>query len=185
MSSTGGSTELWVGIHVADADILVFDPAEQPAGSERVRLFSTGQAAWRQFDVRETLRRLVRPERDPVVCRRAIDQYLAWIDAERERQIEERARKRSELRKRVQEEEARRFDAAERRRRAAESSHRAAFRDVGQPYPGVRRDGAREQREAHCFRCKERLDSTIDSMCNACGWMLCLCGACGCSFMRD
>jgi hypothetical protein len=38
------------------------------------------------------------------------------------------------------------------------------------------------RRVTHCFRCKERLDSVNFSVCNACGWICCDCGACGCDF---
>lgn len=35
-------------------------------------------------------------------------------------------------------------------------------------------------RVAHCWRCREHLDSALNRECSACGWLKCSCGACGC-----
>lgn len=37
------------------------------------------------------------------------------------------------------------------------------------------------RRLANCFHCHKRLDSNISYECAACGWILCECGACGCT----
>ncbi len=38
------------------------------------------------------------------------------------------------------------------------------------------------RRVAHCFRCGGELDNSIDKECEACGWIVCNCGACGCQY---
>lgn len=40
------------------------------------------------------------------------------------------------------------------------------------------------RRKASCFRCKTILDNHLNHECNSCGWILCMCGACGCSYMK-
>ncbi len=42
----------------------------------------------------------------------------------------------------------------------------------------------KNHRTAHCFRCRGQLDNHYNHECNACGWILCVCGACGCSYMK-
>ncbi len=39
-------------------------------------------------------------------------------------------------------------------------------------------------RVARCYRCSQPLDNRIDIECNACGWIICTCGACGCGFHK-
>ena len=46
------------------------------------------------------------------------------------------------------------------------------------PSPGVRFSNNR--RVTVCFKCHAGLDSWFDLECNACGWIVCWCGACGC-----
>jgi tetratricopeptide (TPR) repeat protein len=37
-------------------------------------------------------------------------------------------------------------------------------------------------RFTHCYACKKDLNSTDFSLCKACGWIRCSCGACGCEY---
>lgn len=36
------------------------------------------------------------------------------------------------------------------------------------------------RRITHCWSCKNHLDNEIDTECNTCQWIVCICGACGC-----
>ena len=55
---------------------------------------------------------------------------------------------------------------------------------------GIKNEGVREvpqgqlrrHRHSHCWHCKKHLDTGVDVQCIACGWMLCHCGACGCTY---
>lgn len=38
------------------------------------------------------------------------------------------------------------------------------------------------QRAAHCWECRQSLDSRVDLECYGCHWILCQCGACGCGY---
>ena len=42
----------------------------------------------------------------------------------------------------------------------------------------------RSRRVAHCYRCKEHLDSVDFSLCGTCRWIRCSCGCCGCGYSR-
>lgn len=37
-----------------------------------------------------------------------------------------------------------------------------------------------EPRLAHCWSCKQPLNSSTDLQCDGCSWIICSCGACGC-----
>jgi len=50
---------------------------------------------------------------------------------------------------------------------------------------GITRSANSRPRTTHCFNCKQGLDNRYDHECNSCGWILCLCGACGCTFMQN
>jgi hypothetical protein len=39
-----------------------------------------------------------------------------------------------------------------------------------------------KHRVSHCYSCKERLDNFADMECSLCKWIVCFCGACGCSY---
>jgi hypothetical protein len=40
-------------------------------------------------------------------------------------------------------------------------------------------------RAAHCWSCKDPLDSNDEMACVICRWLLCDCGACGCGYKRQ
>lgn len=59
--------------------------------------------------------------------------------------------------------------------------HKAFLEKVGLQYKGTCQATPRNRRITHCWHCKHALDNAIDVECMACGWILCGCGACGCS----
>ncbi|VVQ16107.1 hypothetical protein [Pseudomonas fluorescens] len=40
----------------------------------------------------------------------------------------------------------------------------------------------RPHRVTHCFLCKHPLDNAVDAECTTCGWIICMCGGCGCVY---
>ena len=40
----------------------------------------------------------------------------------------------------------------------------------------------RPHRVTHCFLCKHSLDNAVDAECTTCGWIICMCGGCGCVY---
>jgi len=59
--------------------------------------------------------------------------------------------------------------------------HKALIQKSGRPYLGVRPAGTTHHRVTHCWRCHHLLDNAVDIECVGCGWIICLCGACGCT----
>lgn len=62
--------------------------------------------------------------------------------------------------------------------------HRKLLAKAKVEYQGVRESVKAQsiQRHAHCWLCKKHLDTGVDVECVACSWMLCHCGACGCTY---
>lgn len=58
-------------------------------------------------------------------------------------------------------------------------AHRRFVENLGIPYSGTS-TSSRTRRITHCYNCKNNLDNGIDTECNACLWIVCSCGACGC-----
>jgi hypothetical protein len=66
-------------------------------------------------------------------------------------------------------------------RAPAEVAHQNYFRKRGLAYAGTREPTQGIiARFAVCWSCKQPLTTEVDLECNACGWMICACGACGC-----
>lgn len=40
------------------------------------------------------------------------------------------------------------------------------------------------RRSTHCYNCKRDLNSGDNSKCNKCSWLSCICGRCGCQYIR-
>lgn len=68
--------------------------------------------------------------------------------------------------------------------RASIERHRQRLATAGLNYRGVQPAQKNRRRITHCFACKHLLDNDIDVECSACGWILCSCGACGCTYDR-
>ncbi len=71
----------------------------------------------------------------------------------------------------------------EKKRQGAETKHRESLVSSGISYLGVSIvTEKRTHRITHCYNCMAGLDNAIDVECNACGWIICACGACGCLY---
>ena len=69
------------------------------------------------------------------------------------------------------------------KRREVKERHRDFLDKRGLPYEGVSpATGPKVRRITHCFECKKKVDSAINLECNTCKWILCACGACGCTY---
>jgi len=61
--------------------------------------------------------------------------------------------------------------------------HQEFLNSLGVNYLGIMpTDIAVKHRVTHCYNCKENLDNNINIECNACHWIICECGACGCGY---
>ena len=62
-------------------------------------------------------------------------------------------------------------------------NHQNFLKGKGLPYRGVLAGNHnKKHRLTHCYACKDSLDSEINSLCAACRWIICECGACGCGY---
>lgn len=68
------------------------------------------------------------------------------------------------------------------RQEALVDKHKMVLASLGIPYAGIRYANPRFRRVTHCFSCKEKLDNSTGLECASCGWILCACGSCGCSY---
>jgi hypothetical protein len=69
----------------------------------------------------------------------------------------------------------------EERRQMMLEAHKHFLQSRNIEYQGVR-STSKLHRVAYCWYCKGKLDSIINAECVACNWILCHCGACGCSY---
>jgi hypothetical protein len=83
-----------------------------------------------------------------------------------------------------EEDEKRRTEAIKEKRIKLEKRHRAFLeaRNINYHGSSVVLLSEKPRRITHCYNCKGSLDSKNDLGCNACKWILCDCGACGCGY---
>lgn len=61
--------------------------------------------------------------------------------------------------------------------------HQQFVEHRGFSYKGVSAiNRGKMRRVTHCYICKEPLDNAFDVECQACSWIVCKCGACGCGW---
>jgi hypothetical protein len=58
--------------------------------------------------------------------------------------------------------------------------HKKYLSDIGHQGAELRESNSPYVREAHCWRCKNAIDSEVNLECSKCSWIVCHCGACGC-----
>lgn len=161
-----GGDGLWVGRHAADADILVFDPAEADPAAERLSFYSLTHHRLRTFPravVANQIREIT-DEAGAEQAKRAYEDRLA-------RRVADEAQQ-----------EAERVERLERQRQSVLELHRRFLGELGIEYRGVRdtaKEGARRRR-TRCHTCGISLDDFAGSVCVACDGVLCSCGACSC-----
>jgi hypothetical protein len=120
---------------------------------------------------------------------------------EEDRRVEEEDRKKAELERQKEIEELRRQTLAELAKRNKERKEKAeSIKLNNRIYMNQVLNGdikpksssiidmllspfeVKKHRQTHCFDCKKNLDSDMDIKCTNCGWLLCRCGACGCTY---
>ena len=68
---------------------------------------------------------------------------------------------------------------SEPRKKAIVAAHKAFLKKHRIGHKGVRL-GFTSRAEPQCVECNQSSDGSIDLECNICGWLICVCGACGC-----
>lgn len=61
-------------------------------------------------------------------------------------------------------------------------NHKNYLRKTGRPLASLLHAEHSPVRSTHCYNCQAHLDSSSHLKCSACGWLVCTCGACGCSY---
>lgn len=162
-NSRDNQPRYWVG--KTDDETLVFDRDIQFDGSEYVFLWDVTEKYMRTFAAKD-IRKFVVTVRDMNLLSIAISGYETWF-AENGNELLEQKRKNTEERKEKQHER--------------EELHRKFLSVHGKIYHGTRvPERGRPHRETRCWACKNDLDNFVDVECNACGGILCQCGACLC-----
>jgi hypothetical protein len=100
----------------------------------------------------------------------AIEKYAKWHEKNGTGFVERDRRQQQEL--------------VERRRREAIEKHKAYLTKNKKHYAGITEGSTKRHRVAHCYSCKENLDSSLHIECNSCTWLICYCGACGCGYEK-
>jgi hypothetical protein len=67
-------------------------------------------------------------------------------------------------------------------RQAVIYAHQRFLKSRGLTLAGTRHSSGRTHRVTNCYNCMSHLDNAIDVECEACGWIVCACGACGCGY---
>lgn len=145
-------------------DWVVFDPALQRVGDERVRLYSIVSHDW-----------VLLPRGQNATSIGRLDRARSQIvretyESEREKVLQRHAAEEAER---------------ERRHNAKLQRHRGFIEALGTPYPGIRPRRASRRRITHCYACRRMLDNQADEECSGCGWIVCECGACGCGYLEQ
>jgi hypothetical protein len=162
--------DLWFGRHLADGDMLVLDPAAAKSDSDKISFFSLSQFRTRTFPL-SVVQRQIQEIVDPEQRARAESRYRSWpnLKAERDRAREQRV-----------------SEGVERQRESILEAHREYLESQNLPYAGVRNSdqpgtgAVANRRRLSCMRCGIALDDFVHARCEACGTILCSCGACGC-----
>jgi hypothetical protein len=169
--------QLWVGR--LEEQSLVYDPSIQLPECPHVFLWNPATNEMEKY-LAAGVRKHIKPHDRPQDVVAHIASYnawkaihsAAWLDEEKQYYEDRRLGEALDEEARV---------AA---RVTLEERHRLQLEKFGKAYYGLRAaTGERRRRETHCYACKDALDNTIQVECVSCGWILCNCGACGCTYL--
>ena len=72
----------------------------------------------------------------------------------------------------------------EKKHKAIKERHRKFVESRGFDYKGSNHNPKKDVRETGCYNCKSSINNDFFEECNSCGWIICLCGACGCGYKQ-
>lgn len=114
-----------------------------------------------------------RAQHEPAIARKK-----AEIEAQRQKERDDAAR-RDEIKERLER------VSEEIEEQLIQEAHKEFLAKHNKLNPGIRRRSSFvSHRITWCWSCKMGIDNSIDYECNACCWILCRCGACGCAYER-
>lgn len=165
------ANRFWVGSN--NSGVLVFDKEMQIDGADHVFLWSVRHREMQQYAA-DLARPHLRTVKDNEVVSSAIESYLAWHGAFATSWLSEELRYQGARKAKGAAEEQARRSLAER--------HAQYLASTGLANNGTRLASSRNfHRTPPCWRCGKQLDNSADIECISCGWIICSCGACGCS----
>lgn len=157
-------SDVWVGEHSVDGDILVSDSPPATDGG-RVSYYSLNQRRPRVF-ASSSAASMIREVTDEKRVAQAREDYARREELEAER---DEARV------------AARADVAERQREQVIKLHERYMDGHGLTVEGVSETpGDHKSRRSRCHACGISLDDFVGMVCVTCNEVLCSCGACGC-----
>lgn len=164
-------SKIWVGKTDGGA-ALVFDPEMQLPDCPHIFLWEVTTGSMEHY-VATMVRAAISTIKDDALVRRYSTSYLGWKAAQGKSWLNS---ERSYYESRVSR-------ARDESLMTPEQRHKQRLDQMGLFYGGVRAlTTGRRQRNAHCYECKEPLNSLAKFECEQCGWILCDCGACGCGY---
>lgn len=158
------ASNLWIGEHAADGDLLVRDGEPAPEGS-RVTYYSLTQLRTRVFPAAIAAAKIAEVT-DEIKLARARKDYARRAELEAER---------------LQAKEAARADVADRQCEQVIRLHEKYMEGHGVEDEGVRATPSdHKSRRSRCHACQITLDDFVGHVCVKCNEVLCSCGACNC-----
>lgn len=163
----------WAGEITHTGAIVVYDPSAQISSSGNLYIFSVNRKVMRQFD-RDELRAIVKSIYGQERVQ-AFSIYSEWKKENFERFLQTEPLRIIE--------ESRRLKAEEDK---LKENYRNKLIELGfDPDEFIaQKVTPRRHRVTHCYSCKRGLDNKLFFECNACHWIICTCGACGCGYSR-
>lgn len=154
----------WVGVRQDNGAMWLYDPSLQHDDPDMIYAYYVNQDEMREYEkeyVKKMLSTAIGTIRDMAVMK-----YLEWHEKHGEGFIEADRKRRQIEREKVIE------------------RHKEYLLAHGKQYSGVTQGSVKTHRVTHCYSCKKKLDSSLHIECNACKWLICYCGACGCGYER-
>jgi hypothetical protein len=158
----------WIG-KFDNGEIVIFDSDLQKSNDKDwVYLWIYSTSTVDRY-LKHMARKAIRKAQEDARITNILNAYVASRRLQKEKVQAELAQRASE-------------EAERQAKRAAELAerHRRRQEMLGLPWRGLRASAGKDLRVTHCWACKSHLDNSVDVECITCGWILCLCGACGC-----
>jgi hypothetical protein len=169
---------IWVGKFITGA-IVVFDYDIKVEGIDNLFGYVPGRDLMRQFEPnqKDNAHPVIGKEKDAAICK-----YMAWKKEYSESFIEEVIERQEISKQKAIQKHKEQKAIQKHKEQKAIQKHKEHLIEIGKPYSGVNLKTTKLHRVTHCYSCKKKLDSHFHIECNACGWLICECGACGCGY---
>lgn len=180
-------SDLWVGVRGDAGTVWVFDKSMPHFDETMAYVFSVSTGTVTAYP-RATLRTMLVPQ-DPSKWQVAVDAYLKWREGSQQQFLETEKNDAPDRIAWLAGADERSHEARENQRlkdktrlKEVEAKHCAYLDRYSKPNLGVKEFESIDGRSSVCHRCKSPVQAQGSLQCNACGWIICSCGACGCGY---